>query len=651
MGRNGTHRRGDEHDRTIDRRSWLRALGIAGVAGVAGCSGRRGGSGTDGSPEDDGDPAGTGTATATATATEADPYGTRTETSAPDEELPAVEGTYRTVSSSPAQTLNPLYNTEAGAGSLIGYALDAGYGFKPGTEQFTQLYELTSDDSQVWVASLRENLRFGDPYGEVTAEDFVYQITRIQQSEWAGTADASSWTREGEPIPVEQTGTYEFQIELPSKDSLYPESYDPLLYPIPKDLVQPYVEEQDAEGMQQDTELLELRFTGNLGAYSLEQWDRSNRVVYARNDEYYLREAEDVGPRFGNAPYFESLESRVVQEQSSRLAALETGETDSAAIPPNRVGEFRERDGVDVYVIPQPFNEVCVYNMRDNGWNTGPGNLFRRKKFRQGLGCAVDKRRLVEGVFRGFAQVEFTWQPRWSKWYPEDADIPRYGVGDLYGTEATRSRIREAISDTDYSYNGDRLVNPAGEQTSITLYHSAGQNTEKSMAQFIAQEFGENAGIEVGVEAIQGAQFARNYWAQQTPENPDQYEWSKGRYNAGPRSVTSANAWDMTVVFGLNTYPLNPNTASVFFERDSFYNPYGYYPTWNATELFDRAQRATSEEELKEIFAEIFVSIAEDQPMAMLAFPSDQVGYAAGIRGPAENFFSGWNFPTWYREE
>ncbi|MFB6192325.1 MAG: ABC transporter substrate-binding protein [Haloarculaceae archaeon] len=651
MARRGADRRGDEAHHTIDRRSWLRALGIAGVAGIAGCSGRRGTSGTEGSPEGGEDTTGTDAATmGTATATEADPYGTQTETSTPGGELPSVGGTYRTVSSSPAQTLNPLYNTEAGAGTLIGYALDSGYGFKPGTEQFPQLYELTSDDSQVWVASLREGLEFSDPYGEVTAEDFVYQITEIQQSEWAGTADASSWTREEEPIPVEQTGTYEFQIELPSKDSLYPESYDPLLYPIPKDLVQPYVAEQDAEGMQQDTELLELRFTGNLGPYTLETWDRSNRVVYSRNDEYYLREADDVGPLFENAPYFESLESRVVQEQSSRLAALETGETDSAAIPPNRVGEFRNLDNVDVYVIPQPFNEVCVYNMRDNGWNTGPGNLFRRKKFRQGLGCAVDKQRLVEGVFRGFAQVEFTWQPRWSKWYPEDADIPQYGVGDLYGTEATRSRIREAISDTDYSYDGDRLVNPAGEQTSITLYHSAGQNTEKSMAQFIAQEFGENAGIEVQVEAIQGAQFARKYWAQQVPENPDQYEWSKGRYNAGPRSVTSANPWDMTVVFGLNTYPLNPNTASVFFQRDSFYNPYGYYPSWNASELFDRAQSATSEEELKEIFAEIFVNIAEDQPMAMLAFPSDTVGYASGIQGPAENFFSGWNFPTWHRE-
>jgi len=293
-----------------------------------------------------------------------------------------------------------------------------------------------------------------------------------------------------------------------------------------------------------------------------------------------------------------------------------------------------------------------VYNMRDNGWNAGPGNLFRKKKFRQGLGCAVDKERLVKGVYRGFAEVESTWQPQWSKWYPDDtSNIMQFGTGELYGQEATRSRIEEAISDTDYGYSGGMLKNPNGETVNLSLYHSAGQPTERSFADFIAAEFKRNAGINVSVSAIQGAQFSREYWQQQIPDNPDQYEWSKGANNAGPREVTSANPWDMTVVFGLNTYPLNPTTASVFFQKDSAYNPYGYYPSWNASELFEQASSATSEEELQPIFNEIFAKISEDQPMGMLAFPADTVGYSAAIDGPQENFFSGWDFSTWHRNE
>ncbi|NHX35568.1 MULTISPECIES: ABC transporter substrate-binding protein [Halolamina] len=630
-------RRGDDSNPGINRRRWLQAIGVAGAAGMAGCTG---GDGTD-------------TATDSPTDTEGDAMGEDTPTPEGEVEIPEVGGTFNTVTSSPVDTLNPLYNTEAGAGTLIGYALDMGYTFGPGNEQIPQLYELTTDDGgKVWTGKVRENLQFGGDYGQVTAEDFVYLVQEVHKSDWAATSASSSWP---ETTTITQTGEFEFQIELESANLLYPATYDPLMYPIPKDLLEPYVAEEDSQGLQEDQELLELEFAGNLGAYTLDEWNRSSGQTYSRNEDYYMQEATDINQLFENAPYFETLESRVVQEQASRLGALETGETDYASIPPERVEEFDGLDNVNVYLQPQPYNEVCVYNMRENGWNAGPGNLFREKKFRQGLGCAVDKQTLVEGVFRGYANVEYTWQPRWSKWYPSDADVPEYGTGDLYGQDAAQSRIQEAIDNVeyDYSYDGQgRLLNPEGDQCTITLYHSAGQNTERSMAEFIAQEFEQNAGIVVEVNAIQGSQFSNQYWQQEIPENADELEWSNGSYNAGPRDVaTSKNPWDMTVVYGLNTYPLNPLTAEVFFAKDSFYNPYGYYPSWDAPSLWEEANSAESTEELNETLSEIFVKIAEDQPMGMLAFPSSRAGYASDIVGPQENFFSGWDFPAWYREE
>ena len=613
-------------------------LGIGGAAGLAGCAG------------------GPSTETGTATEESGDELGTATETPEPSD-LPEVSGTYNAVTSSPYQTLNPLYNTENGAGTAIGYALDLGYGFKPGTRLFPEPYDLTTDSGQVWTATVRENLEFSDPYGQVTAETFTYQIQEVQQSDWAATADQGAWQGSSSSVEnVEQTGEFEFQIELTQADLLYPESYDPLLYPIPMGLMEPYVNEEDAQGMQEDEDLLELTFTGNLGPFTLEEWNRSSGVTYSRNEDYYMQDHAGTGEvpaSFENAPYFEGLQVDVVQEQASRLAALETGEADAATVPPNRVSEFQENDDVSINVVPQPYNKVNVYNMRDNGWNAGPGNLFRSRTFRQGLGCAVDKEKLVTGVFRDFAEVEYTWQPRWSKWYPGDEELTTFGTGDLYGREAAQSRVKEAIdsSEYDYSYDGDTLVNPSGEQVELELYHSAGQETEKAYSQFIAQEYADNVGISVNVNAINGAKFANDYWAQEVPDNPDQYEWSKGQYNAGPRSVTSANGWDMATVFGLNTYPLNPLTGDIFFIRDSFYNPYGYYPEWNAKELFEQAANASSEEELTNTLATVFAEISEAQPMAMDAFPSDTVGYNASLQGPAENFFNGWNFPSWSFEE
>ena len=328
----------------------------------------------------------------------------------------AVSGSYDTAQSAGFTTLNPLYNTEAGAGTAIGRALDQGYTFDENNDYFPLLYDMSTEDGEVWTFEVREGLEFGDPYGELTAEDFVYTVQELHQSDWANTASTQDWAG----VEVEQTGEYEFQATLEDPNLLWPETFDPLLYPIPRDLVEPYVEREDTEGLQQDEELLELRFTGNLGPFTLDEWERDAGTEYTRNDDYYLRDIDEGPAEFADAPLFEAASISIIEEQSSRLGALETGEVDSAAIPPEQFESYREDEDVDVFEVPTPFNTILSVNHRDNGWETGPGNLFQITEFRQALAAAIDKERLIEGVYRGLAETHFTWQPRFSEFYPGD---------------------------------------------------------------------------------------------------------------------------------------------------------------------------------------------------------------------------------------
>jgi peptide/nickel transport system substrate-binding protein len=612
-------------------------LGVGGATALAGCSGNQGdGNETDGS---DG-------------GTDNDVYATATAAS--------------------FTTLNPVYNTENGAGNAIARALDQGYTFNADNEYVPLLYDMSTEDGEVWTFEIREGLQFSDPYGEVTASDFVYLIQEIHQSSWASSAATTSW----QGVTVEETGEYEFQATLESPSLLWPESFDPLLYPIPQDLLQPYVEEEDTEGLRQDEELLELQFSGNLGPYVLDEWQRDGGTRYSRNDEYYLRNADDLPDKFNEAPYFESAEIQVLGEQASRLGALETGEVDSAAIPPERVQEFQNKEAIYVNRVPQPYNEKISVNMRDNGWTTGPGNLFRYTEFRQAMAGAISKEELIQGVFRDFAETHFTWQPRFSDFYPPEDGIPQFGVGENYGSEFARGLAEEAFeqSEHDYSFDGETMVDPDGNQVQLGIIHSPGQETEQLMAEFIAEELGSNLGIEVSVEAVDGTRFNNEYWTTTefpTPErndegevttvpdelvdtvNGEEVEWTApSATNPGPRNVTSNEAWDMSVVFGLNTYPRNPLTNSAFFDgATAFYNPVGYYPGFNAQELFDSAEQATSEEELGSALVELFENLAEEQPYIMLAFPDSTVGYREGLEGPIENFSNGWDLPAWRYEQ
>ena len=108
----------------------------------------------------------------------------------------------------------------------------------------------------------------------------------------------------------------------------------------------------------------------------------------------------------------------------------------------------------------------------------------------------------------------------------------------------------------------------------------------------------------------------------------------------------------MSVVFGLNTFPQNPLTNSVFFDgATASFNNVGYYPEFDATGIFGRARAATSEAELQEPFTELFRNLAEEQPYIMMVFTDSLSGYNPDLVGPQENFFNGWDSPAWYFDE
>jgi len=605
------------------RRDVLKLIGATGVAGLAGCSGN--GSGDDGAGDADAD--GSGSAGR------------------------SVGGSYVSASSVDAQSLNWLTIADSTSGSFVTATLDGTWAIKPNREIFPLWADYSTDDGRVYEIELRENLEWGAGYGQVTAEDWVYMIRNVFQAQpnWSGYPNADDWFRtnpdsgEREPIRVERTGTRTFEIRLFEVDPSLP--FKPILWRqqcIPKGILEKYVPDRDTDGLQQDEELNTLAYTGNLGPYSYEEWERSAQYTVTRNDDYYLRDVDGVPDRFTEAPYFDRQVVRVISEESTRLGALESGEVDTSGIPPDKATRFENLPNVDVNVAPQPFVRVIVYNMRANGWEP-----FRSKAVRQALAFAVDKEQVVDNVLRGYGQVAQTMQPRWAQWY-DDSEVTAYGVGDRYGPEATRSRLESALSDTEYTYDGERLVDGSGEAVTLSIYYDSGQPTEGTIAEFVAQEFSENAGIDVQPEAVSSSTFQSNYVETSAPEGTEP-EWTAGVFNGGPRDVaTSAESWDMSINLQFNTYPFTPASSKGFFERRGGINFYGYYPDEDIASLYEQASATTDEERRRELFGQAFGLINEEQPFGFLAMPSSVSGYASDVRGYDEEFNTGWDSQTWY---
>jgi peptide/nickel transport system substrate-binding protein len=560
---------------------------------------------------------------------------------------PTVAGEWVDAVSTAAESLNWLFVADEPSDARINLTLDGAYTVTPDQDVFPLWCTIDSADKRVYEVTLRENLRWSEPYGQMTAEDWVYTITEIFQGEdnWAGYARPGDWRQGEEPIEVEQTGRYTFELRLPSVDPAFP--LKPVLwgqYVAPKELVRPYVEDRDVEGLQTDETLNTLDYTGNLGPYTFERWERQAEFVVTRNEDYYMRDVEAAPDAWREAPYFERYTVRVIPEEATRLAALRSGEVTHATIPETQVAQFEERPDVTVNAAPRAANTLLVYNQRANGWPP-----FRKRAVRRALAKAVDKEAIVKNVLRGHGAVAHTFQPQWSKWY-SDAAVLETGVGESYDPDEAKSELERALTDTAYGYDGETVADETGTPVSLSLVYPVGSQATRTAAEFIAQEYGE-VGLDVSLTGVQFSTLLGQYM--QTTDAPprDEAAWYAGPYNAGNRDeATTREPWDLQYGNPFNTFPLTPTSTRPLWTTRGAQNYFGHYPEADLASLYDRAARETDAERRRDLLGRIFAALSEEQPGNFIHFGAALDGYQSEVSGPSEEWAYEWDSQTWHVE-
>lgn len=616
-------------DGEINRRRWLAMLGGGGVASLAGCFGGDGETAT-------GAPAAGETGTSRSTPVER-----------------SVGGTYREALSTDAQSLNVLFQSDGASAKFVDATMDYAYDFRS-VDDIVPLWveSYAETDKTEWTFTLRDELRWSDPYGALTAEDWVYTAQNVYgakapgesktKKNWAGAVQYADW----KDLTVEKRGKRTVRVTLPKPEPAFVAST--AFWGgrcLPKELIRGYVEDGDVEGLKRDEELNTLSYTGNLGPYDFEEWERESRFVATRAEEYYLREVAgtgDIPERFAEAPYFERYELQVLPEESTRLSALREGElTFYENVPAQKVERFRGMDHLEFRFPPNPLCSMVYYNQRPNGWE-----MLDRASVRRALSTAVSKRAIAENVYRGYPTVAQTFQPEWSPWYAPDR-IEAFGVGDGYGAEKAREMLSDALSDTDYGYDGDELVDGRGEQVELTFVYRDGAQAYQTTAEFVEQEL---AAVGIDVTPTNGGPFNTLQGKYMLNESAD----GTVSFNSGPEA-TSEKSWDLLYGVTMNSYPINPDTTGVIWNGEGGFNFSGYDPEASLGDLYADARRETDEGVRADLFAEIFGVLNEEQPANFLQFDVSTNAYATAYAGmPDEgefDYLDEWDSVTWYLAE
>ena len=276
-----------------------------------------------------------------------------------------------------------------------------------------------SADGLSWVLQLRQGVQFHDG-APFNAEAVKANLDRFLDPD-SGAPYRFLIDRVQE---VEATGEHEVTLRLE-------EPFAPMVSHLSHSFIGMLSPRQIAELGTSDVTDMPI----GTGPYRIARWDRGERIVLERNEDYW-----------GNVPQIPTVEFRFVPEDAARMVMLETGEAHAIMrVPPADANRLDADPNIDVVYA----TSVRTIYM---GFNTQM-EPFTDRRVRQAFNHAVNKEAIVNTILQGNA-------------FPSDAPVVpavfgHYAAGPYeYNPERARQLLAEAG-------HGDGLT--------VTLYHPTGR--------------------------------------------------------------------------------------------------------------------------------------------------------------------------------
>ncbi|MBE7462843.1 MAG: hypothetical protein HS116_05030 [Planctomycetes bacterium] len=320
------------------------------------------------------------------------------------------------------------------------------------------------------------------------------------------------------------------------------------------------------------------------GGYKLEAWDKGKQIAFVRNEGYY-----------GKKPHFKKIIYKVVKDPAVQLQLLDAQELDVNGLTPNQWlgkkddAEFLKKIAVDVSV-------ANVY--RYVGWNSRKP-WFKDKQVRQALTMLIDRERICEHIYRGYAIVQHgNVHPDSPMFWPGIVEADR-----KFAHNSAKGRQQLAAAGWRDS-DGDGILDKDGVKFEFTLLIVSPSSEYESIANLIKDEFAK-AGIVVNINNLEWSAFLQKI--------------ERLQFDA------CVLGWRL----GITDDPYQLWHSSQNGEKES---NHCNFVNKRADELIERMRRELNQERRKEMMTEFQKILHEEQPYTFLFVQKRIVGYDKRIQ-------------------
>ncbi len=392
-------------------------------------------------------------------------------------------------------------------------------------------------DDVTYIFKLREGVKFHNGR-EMTADDVKYSFERVLDPETA--AIGKSYNDSIDTIEV----LSDYQVKFTLKEPFAPFMTNlTSLYGaiVPKEVVE-------------ENENLMLVACGT-GPFKLKEWVPDNRVILEKNEDYFEE----------GKPTLDGIEYYLMADESSRIAALRTGNVHIIKLPSSAIPLVEGNP--DINILSYQTNDYSYL-----GFNLTL-DKFKDPRVRQAMSYAINRQDIIDTVYNGEATITGFVTPAMGRWAID------YANEDLY--QQNIEKAKQLLAEAGY---------PDGFETTIAvgLYDDIRDTGEMLQKQL------EAIGIKAEIQNLESGQYI-DAWKNKT------HEMMAGRNGAGT----------------------DPNRAvAFFFSTEGSANVWGYSNP-EVDKLCDLGKVTVDEKEREEIYKEAQKLILEDCPNLFMASPME----------------------------
>lgn len=236
------------------------------------------------------------------------------------------------------------------------------------------------------------------------------------------------------------------------------------------------------------------------GPYTLESFRSNQRVIFRRNPNYWRKDAQ------GNSqPYVERLIWNLVDNRDTTMLKFRSGEAD--LVEPLRPEDFpllkteEERAGFKVQMGgARPGTTFIAFNLNQGKLNGKPvvdpirSKWFNNTAFRQAVAYAIDRQRMNTNAYRGLGVMLNSTISDQSPYYLKPGEGQK-----SYDYDPAKSK--KILTDAGFKYNGNQLVDEAGNPVEFTIMTNAENTLRVSLIAQIKQDLSK-IGMKVNLNPI-----------------------------------------------------------------------------------------------------------------------------------------------------